>query len=273
MNCTEFEDRLHDQFDAAPRTREAGFGLSMSADAARHAVECETCRGLYERFQLLADCLGAWREQIPVVDFAEAVVRAHVAQSADAGPLEPGDPSAGDGLPPVSSLSCAQTSAGKAGRSGHSRSNLVRRHRLWLVAASLTAVATLTIVVSKSRQLPPDLPPLIAHAPDGQVSDRDTDAGPEERLEARADDPARDAGDAGVPYYELAQKAAGALDEVAMFMAPGAAASGDDSERRVGKGSGWIDGLQHQLKPIGRSLDDAFDFLWQAGQSADPSKT
>ena len=55
---------------------------------------------------------------------------------------------------------------------------------------------------------------------------------------------------------------------------PGASRSpmspSDSLAERTG---GWIDGLQHQLKPIGRSLDHAFDFLWEAGQSADSSKT
>ncbi len=45
------------------------------------------------------------------------------------------------------------------------------------------------------------------------------------------------------------------------------------ADPRPGEREGWIDGLQHQLKPIGRSLDHAFDFLWEAGQSADGRKT
>src|SRR5580704_13444123 len=87
MICTEFEDRLHDQFEAAHVPRGARFGSGASADLAEHAGECETCRALYERFQLLADCLGAWREQIPEVDLAQAVMAAHQLQATEAEPL------------------------------------------------------------------------------------------------------------------------------------------------------------------------------------------
>jgi hypothetical protein len=33
--------------------------------------------------------------------------------------------------------------------------------------------------------------------------------------------------------------------------------------------AGWIDEFERELKPVGRSLDNAFDFLWRAGESAD----
>ena len=113
----------------------------------------------------------------------------------------------------------------------------------------------------------------VAIARDGQVEDSAIAAGSDERVKDSANelDPVLD--QAQVAYHDLAQKAAGALDEVAMFVRPLSQGNTPDSEPRSEKGTGWIDGLQHQLKPIGRSLDDAFDFLWQAGQLADPSKT
>jgi len=75
---------------------------------------------------------------------------------------------------------------------------------------------------------------------------------------------------AGEVYYDLAQKAAGALGEVTVFVMPGSSppmmTPRDEGPERP---TDWIGGLQHRLQPIGRSLDDAFDFLWQAGEAAD----
>jgi len=79
---------------------------------------------------------------------------------------------------------------------------------------------------------------------------------------------------AEAPYYDLAQKAAGALGEVTAYVMPGSPPRPMPPSHPRPDGAGaWIDGLRHQLKPIGRSLDHAFDFLWEAGQSADSSKT
>jgi hypothetical protein len=75
---------------------------------------------------------------------------------------------------------------------------------------------------------------------------------------------------AGEVYYGLAQKAAGALGEVTVFVMPGASPPMmNPRDERPDRPTDWIGGLQHQLRPIGRSLDDAFDFLWQAGEAAD----
>jgi hypothetical protein len=71
-------------------------------------------------------------------------------------------------------------------------------------------------------------------------------------------------------YYDLAQKAAGAIGEVTVFVMPGSSPQMmAPTDHRPEARTDWIGGLQHQLQPIGRSLDDAFDFLWQAGEAAD----
>jgi hypothetical protein len=71
-------------------------------------------------------------------------------------------------------------------------------------------------------------------------------------------------------YYDLAQKAAGAIGEVTVFVMPGSSPQMmTPGDHRPEARTDWIGGLQHQLRPIGRSLDDAFDFLWQAGEAAD----
>ena len=64
--------------------------------------------------------------------------------------------------------------------------------------------------------------------------------------------------------------AAGAWDEVTLLVAPESKNTAPpERSRQTEAKEGWIDGLQHQLKPMGRGLDNAFDFLWQAGQSGD----
>jgi hypothetical protein len=73
-----------------------------------------------------------------------------------------------------------------------------------------------------------------------------------------------------VPYVGLVQLAAGAWDEVTLLVRPERKTTQQpEATSRSAATEGWIDGLQHQLTPIGRGLDNAFDFLWQAGQAGD----
>ncbi len=269
MNCTEFEDRLHEHFDAS-RSRGARLGAGASADLAEHAGQCEACRALYERFQFLADCLGVWREQIPEVDLTEAVIAAHRQQSTESGAMLIAQSPAEGGVPKARPARRALALSGSSG----SDSRIIRRRALWLAAGSLAAIAAFALLVPRlPRVVQKSVPgPDVAHAHDDR-RDSAIAARSDEHVNDRANalDPVFD--QAQVAYHDLAQKAAGALDEVAMFVRPLSPGSRPYSEPASEKGTGWIDGLQHQLKPIGRSLDDAFDFLWQAGESADPSKT
>jgi hypothetical protein len=155
-------------------------------------------------------------------------------------------------------------------------SRVIRRRGFWLAAGSLVAIAAFALLVPRLAQvLTPSVPGRdVADARDRQTEDSAVPTQSREQSSDSADelDPVLD--QAQVAYHELAEKAAGALDEVAiMFVRPRSPGDRPDSLSLSVKGTGWIDGLQDQLKPVGRSLDDAFDFLWQAGQSADPSKT
>jgi hypothetical protein len=77
---------------------------------------------------------------------------------------------------------------------------------------------------------------------------------------------------AGAAYGTLARSAAGAIEEFAWIMIPGRPMSPADAENDPAEGR-WIDGLQHQLQPIGKSLGDAFDFLWEVGRPPDDTRT
>src|SRR5262249_1863083 len=51
--------------------------LEEAAEVVEHAQQCPSCRETLERFRVLSDCLPGWREQIPDVDLAAAVVSVH----------------------------------------------------------------------------------------------------------------------------------------------------------------------------------------------------
>jgi hypothetical protein len=73
-----------------------------------------------------------------------------------------------------------------------------------------------------------------------------------------------------VPYYDLPHRAAGALDQITLFVLPGKTTPQMPTQEPPAQGApGWINDFEHRLKPIGRSLGDAFDFLWRAGESVD----
>jgi hypothetical protein len=55
-----------------------------------------------------------------------------------------------------------------------------------------------------------------------------------------------------------------------MLVLPVEAAPHEPLEQPPAEGPvGWMDDFERELKPVGRSLGNAFDFLWRAGESAD----
>ena len=270
MDCIEFENRLNEQFGPA-RFEEA-------ADLDCHAEQCPACRALLDQFRLVSDSLELWREQVPEVDLSEAIVsdrRAAVAAwtaHADERRL---------------ASSRRVSSAKLAHEFKSAQAGIVARpavpglggrvaSRVWLAGVSLAALVVAAVFIFWPREdasQPIHRPQLAGNterpaevATEKGAEDQDVDRPP-------AAVPAPFPGPQGAAYYDLAQKAAGALDDVSAFVMTGTAALTPASEAGAQEAGGWIDGLQHQLQPIGRSLDDAFDFLWQAGQSADSSQS
>ena len=69
------------------------------------------------------------------------------------------------------------------------------------------------------------------------------------------------------PYAEIVHMAAGAWNEVATIVRTDQPHNdGSEPKSADRKRDAWIDGIQHQLQPVGRGLNNAFDFLWQAGK-------
>jgi hypothetical protein len=105
---------------------------------------------------------------------------------------------------------------------------------------------------------------------DLNVADKTEDATPQIARQ-RSPEPETDR----APYFDLAQRAAGALGQMSMLVLPAAAREREAApppprdESPAARSAGWIDDFERELKPVGRSLGNAFDFLWRAGESAD----
>jgi hypothetical protein len=269
MNCTDFERCLHDRFGSSR--------ISEPPELAEHAGLCAECRATLDHFRLLADSLPVWRDQIPDVDLTGAVMKAWQSTPEVFDTIPAGESVRSHPARPASPAPSPMAStAGIVARPFPYRSHGLRsRRRQWLVAGSLLATVVAAIIATRQLQDAPLPVPGTGIAKQGSAA-IETAHNAQQEIETpdavtppmMAPDPVR------APYYDLAQKAAGALGEMTVFVTSGSAAAKMPPPGAIPEETtGWIDGLQHQLRPIGRSLDDAFDFLWQAGQSADSSKT
>ncbi len=269
MNCAEFQTRLNDDFE--------GLTGGPAADLAFHASECSTCRETYEGFRLLADGIGDWRRATPDVDLVEAVICA----------LQEPAP----GLPQKTVSSPLPTAAGR------SRAN--RRSVAFPVvgAAVLLTVVSLLVVLRPARTIHapvaqvPQAERSLAATVDREHNTPSADAGPDaghvDAGHAEAGNPDNDETLPQVaqaaspappaepgPYFDLAQRAAGAWGQMTMLVLPAGSAEGSVrqspavAQPQPQRSAGWIDDVERGLKPVGRGLDNAFDFLWRAGESA-----
>ena len=237
MNCADFASRLNDEFD--------GSDTPPTADLVDHAAQCASCRATWEGFRLLSDCIGAWRQETPEVDLAPAVVFA-LNQSAPRSPEQP------EIAPRQSSVS-------------RPRSRYTSRARAQAVAAALLIAALLFPVLRRSAILTPPVAQTTAFPGDSVPVDVVVQHDQGTRQLATQLDPDH------VPYYDLAQRAAGALGQMTMLVLRDEAAPPFHHEEPPadGQAAGWMDDVGRELKPVGRSLGNAFDFLWRAGESAD----
>ena len=242
MNCAEFDACVNEELDASRK--------QQATDLAEHAAQCASCRATWEGFRLLADCIGTWRRETPQTDLADAVVFA-LRQSADP-------------TPPISNIESRRSTISK------------QRRRQRFLTMAITGVAALLIVVALIPVLRRDAPlnTPVARVPtvQGNSAISDADRSNEDRgstpqvVRRHAPQPETDR----VPYYDLAQRAAGALGQMTMLVLPGETTPQNTAEEPPAEEpAGWMDDFGQQLKPVGRSLGNAFDFLWQAGKSVE----
>jgi hypothetical protein len=262
MNCSEFEIHLDEQM-APPR-------LVETPDMAEHAAQCDHCRTRLEQFRQLGEALELWRDEIPDVELAPAVVAA-------ASAAQPPAPAAATAaLRRRANGSRAPAPAQQAGIISRPVPPPFRISRAGgLAAACVAAGIVAAILISRPGNDPSDAlsRPQIAANPVPQA----IVPTPKQEEDSRPAAPARDRDLLPAPqaavYHDLAQKAAGALSDVSAIVTSGSFSQSADRASATENNEGWMDDLERQLQPIGRGLDDAFDFLWQAGQLADPSQS
>lgn len=290
MKCSEFENRLHAEFGPPPlKADENG-----ATELAEHAANCAACRAISERFRLLTDGIGAWRAQVPEIDLVSSVIAAHQIQTVGLDSLAVDGAAISSIAPSVDLFRQTERPMPLTGivarplifpesgwsRRRHSMNPSPNRHpkptlrRLLSVGAAclFACVLIATVLVFRQNEDPPiaatkAMPTARERHPSlTLIPERRPSSHPDLQIRVPLHEVPRAA------YYDLAQKAAGALGEVSIFVIPRATPS-PDPDPATSENAGWIDGLRLQLKPVGRSLGDAFDFLWQAGQSADKSHT
>jgi hypothetical protein len=280
MNCLDFESRLNDELDSS--------SAELSPELLEHRAQCAACCAAWERFRLLSDGISAWRQATPDVDLAPAVVFA-LRQSTETVP-----PAAGIAANPLAdSLQCPKRRVPVWA---------VAAAAACLVVASLLAVVRPGALSTRPvAQVPAHQGELTASHDNRQGEDRPSkdhfeaglsDTSPSEK---KADSTPRVAGlhspvlqspaldspalnsqgpeTDRAAYYDLAQRTAGALGQMSMLVLPSVPAKSDAAlpaeNSAPADPSGWIDEFERELKPVGRSLGNAFDFLWRAGESAD----
>jgi hypothetical protein len=264
MNCAEFVARMNDQF--------AGSGLQGEADLADHRAHCQSCHARWEEFILLSDAIGAWRRETPDVDLVPAVVAA---------------------------LGHSDYVASAESRTDSRFPMAVPERRRRLPALAIVGGAAVLFVVAmlnvgRPVRQPPN--PVAQtrfghHDPAAQNPSVSSPIGNDEgRPGAATSNRSVHGGDSTpqhtrslpaqvetdrVAYLELAQRAAGALGQMTMLVLPDQFRPPDSpqvnatQELPLQGTSGWMDDVEDQLKPVGRSLGNAFDFLWRAGESVD----
>jgi hypothetical protein len=261
MNCAEFEILLDGQLAASH--------LAEPGELAEHAAHCAACRALRDRYRLLAESIVLWRDQTPDVDLASAVV---------ASPqfLSEGGDLAQEGTAP-SETRVASPMATRRDRGAASGSAAaLRRHsgsRLAVFIGVALVFLALTIALLRDQR-PAALPP-VAHDPPQATSPLDSPR--QSQLVVAPAGAVRDVGNRELspgapdlaPYSGLAQMATSALGQATALMLPRDSVPQMPGSAKSPEREGWIDDLQDQLKPVGRGLGNAFDFLWQAGQSVD----
>jgi len=259
MNCTDFERHLNDLFGAA--------GLPNVGDAPPHAAQCPRCRETWEQFRLLHEATDLWRKQTPEVDLSRAVVHSLGSPTSSLGAADQIDPSpARTAVANARARPRAIERAAIVARGPIQDDFSFRSRKLLAAFAAVALLFAFGLAWHVWRNEPSGGATALKANPLVNPPPRELDPRPAERpgAEAELPDPAA--------YRDLVQQATGALGDVTAFVIP-VSNGGMPRGSEVRTSADWIDGLRHQLRPIGRSLEDAFDFLWQAGESADRPRT
>jgi hypothetical protein len=239
--------------------------LRESASSDAHRAQCPSCHEAWDRAGLLSDAIAAWRVDVPEVDFVDPVMarmtaRSEIACVTDAAACQSGRHALSSGNVNRVPLAAVDGDRGFAApRKG--------RTVFGVTAAAAAALVILSAWVYRPRSIEETPSPTIAESSPSKSASKE--------FESARGEPGRGA-DAEVARLDradgawgsLARTAAVTFDEFAAAVVPATPSNASDGMRER-----WLDGIEHRLKPIGKSLGDAFDFLWEAGKASDSSRT
>jgi hypothetical protein len=240
MNCAEFDVELNRVLD-----RRTGEELAVLQP---HAEQCADCRQALDRARGLLEAITAWRGAVPEVDLANAVVLACAEVSPSPAAIEN-----------QSSKRSVQTAGSVVVTASSSR------HQRRAIYATLVALSSMLLLAVYLLSSNPESPTIVEKTP-GLPREAPANKPPVDPELALLDQ----AGDA---YGRLAKSAAGALEEFAVIVIPGAGGAVPTVRTSDSADEPLLEGLQQQLQPVGRSLGNALDFLWEVGSSPADSRT
>ena len=255
LNCTKFEDRLAEAVEdrrspveLSPESSDPEEALWRELRA--HANACPECRKLWNEFALLERVLPAWKDCVPTVDLADAVIaRWREEQTA-------------------SRHSMAKPHADPPGRSnGHPGLAML------LAAAATALVCFLMFSLPRpgDEELPPTLPvskvesrtvPAGQQSSDALAKQRSAVSSPE-KSEADRDWEAL-AQEAGSACWVLASDTADSFASAAVFVPRPLSLLRRNPKRRKPTPkptSQWVEGIEAGLKPVGQDVGQAMGFL------------
>lgn len=258
LNCTKFEARL---LEAVEDRRSLGDAFEEESadwqDLRSQANACPHCRQLWNEFALLDRVLPIWKEHVPKVDLADAVI-ARWRQEQASGNHQPASPPAS---PPNSRKS----------NGGSPLFGIVM-----VVAACVLASVPFWFSPSTNQEDFGDTVPIAALNPDPPEPVNETPAAEPRRWLPEETGPQVDwqalAQDAGSAYWVLAADTADSLASVTVFV-PAKKSSADVPQPVENKpAAGWgVAEIGTGLKPIGQDVSRALGFLFEALPGEQPT--
>lgn len=266
MTCIEFEALLQAFLD------EGAFDDEVDGLRA-HRETCAACRESWDRARLLADAIVAWREDLPDVDLVDSTLAAHFAAFPEARTVDPG-PEIHRVVP-----SCVMPSRVMPSRVNPNSAPKARR----TIAAIVSALALVVVaaVLTRKEGAAPEVAigPKVTIGPEVAIGKRTKETRQQSRAVPAALPPAEEPNErpdqADVAYGPLARTAAGAIEEFAWMMLPARPmpVGPNDTDEESGSPRSLLEGWQRQLRPIGQSVGDTFDFLREVGRAPDDRRT
>ncbi len=217
-----------------------------------HAAECENCRAAWEQYLILEDALRAWTTSTPEADLFEPVLSKLAYHAEDA---QCGNPRARTSVVPAQQYG-TETESKSQSREKWKRSTVATI--LAGAAAAVMAIVFLPATIRRSGDattanftIPDaanrgDLVAVVTQSP--QLEDSELTSAVR---------------DAGVAYIGLANGAAEAVTQGAVFLSPTSTTS-DSMPVDESVQPGWVDRVRTEVTPLGERLEGALDFLIDA---------